>query len=138
MDKSEETSACDIGDIGSRIDGAPPLWYGASQGMLLNVDTEMGKIGIMSTTAANTTRPPTERDVVTCDPDVVSGTPVFRGTRVPVTTLFDYLLHGKSLAEFYDEFPTVTQEHVLGVLRSAREHVDQPIFPSRERAPRGA
>jgi uncharacterized protein (DUF433 family) len=91
----------------------------------------------MSTTAGNTQRALTERDVISCDPDVVSGTPVFRGTRVPAATLFDYLLHGKSFSEFYDEFPTVTEEHVLGVLRSAREHVSQPIFPSRESAPRG-
>ncbi len=79
----------------------------------------------------------TERDVISCDPDVVSGAPVFKGTRVPAVILFDYLLHGKSLDEFYDEFPTVTREHVLGVLQSAREHVGEPIFPSRESAPRG-
>jgi uncharacterized protein (DUF433 family) len=91
----------------------------------------------MSTTAANSQRTLTERDVISCDPDVVSGTPVFRGTRVPAATLFDYLLHGKPLSEFYDEFPTVTEEHVLGVLQSAREHVSQPIFPSRESVPRG-
>jgi uncharacterized protein (DUF433 family) len=92
----------------------------------------------MSGTAANTRRRLTERDVISCDPDVVSGTPVFRGTRVPVTTLFDYLMHGKSLHDFYDEFPTVTEEHVRGVLQSAREHVSQPIFPSRESAPSSA
>jgi uncharacterized protein (DUF433 family) len=91
----------------------------------------------MSGTAANTQRRLTERDVISCDPDVVSGTPVFRGTRVPVTTLFDYLMHGKSLHDFYDEFPTVTEDHVLGVLQSARDHVSQPIFPSRESAPQG-
>ena len=91
----------------------------------------------MSGTAANTRRRLTERDVISCDPDVVSGTPVFRGTRVPAATLFDYLLHGKSHSEFYDEFPTVTEEHALGVLQSAREHVSQPIFPPRESGPRG-
>lgn len=88
----------------------------------------------MSPTTTNQRRTLTERNVISCDPDVVSGTPVFRGTRVPTTTLFDYLMHGKPLSEFYDEFPTVTQEHVQGVLRSAWEHVSQPIFPSRERA----
>lgn len=90
----------------------------------------------MSTTEAKTQRILTERDVISCDPDVVSGTPVFRGTRVPAATLFDYLLHGKSLSEFYDEFPTVIEEHVLGVLQSAREHVSQPIFPPRASTPR--
>ena len=91
----------------------------------------------MTAPVTNTPRPLTERDVISCDADVVSGTPVFRGTRVPVTTLFDYLLHGKSLSEFYDEFPTVTAEHVLVVLHSAREHVSQLIFPSRESESRG-
>lgn len=76
-------------------------------------------------------RPVTEKDVISCDSDVVSGTPVFRGTRVPVTTLFDYLLSGQSLAEFYDDFPTVSKDHVEGVLRSARAHVDERIFPPR-------
>jgi uncharacterized protein (DUF433 family) len=51
--------------------------------------------------------------------------------------LFDYLMQGGSLDEFYDEFPTVTEEHVLGVLQSARDHVSQPIFPSREGVPQG-
>lgn len=88
----------------------------------------------MSTTTTNQRRTLTERDVISCDTDVVSGTPVFRGTRVPVTTLFDYIMHGKSLSEFYDEFPTVTREHIQGVLQSAREHVSQPVYPSRERA----
>ena len=46
-------------------------------------------------------------------------------------------MHGKALHDFYDEFPTVTEEHVLGVLQSAREHVSQPIVPSRESAPSG-
>jgi len=79
----------------------------------------------------------TERDVISCDADVVSGTPVFRGTRVPATVLFDYLLHNKSLDDFYDEFPTVTPDHVLAVLRSARGHVSLPIFPPRDAAARG-
>lgn len=75
----------------------------------------------------------TEKDVISCDSDVVSGTPVFRGTRVPVTTLYDYLLSGQSLAEFYDDFPTVPKEHVEAVLRSARAHVSEHVFPPRER-----
>lgn len=78
-----------------------------------------------------------ERDVVSCDADVVGGTPVFKGTRVPATILFDYLLQGGSLEEFHEEFPTVTPEHMRGVLQSARDHVSRTIFPSREGAPRG-
>ena len=86
----------------------------------------------MSTTATTNRRPLTERDVISCDPEVVGGTPVFKGTRVPATTLFDYLLQVGSLDEFYDEFPTVTTEHVRGALQSARDHVGRSIFPSRD------
>ncbi len=90
------------------------------------------------TALATDTKPVlTERNVISCDADVVSGTPVFRGTRVPATTLFDYLLHNKSLDDFYDEFPTVAPDHVLAVLRSARDHVSLPIFPSRDTTTRG-
>lgn len=85
----------------------------------------------MSATAANEHRHLTELDVISCDPDVVGGTPVFKGTRVPATLLFDYLLQGGSLEEFYDEFPTVTPEHVRGVLQSARDRVSRNTFPPR-------
>ncbi len=88
----------------------------------------------MSATATSGRRPLTEQDVISCDSDVVGGTPVFKGARVPATTLFDYLLLGGSLDEFYDEFPTVTPEHVRGALQSARNHVSQAIFPSRDSA----
>lgn len=50
------------------------------------------------------------------DPEKMSGTPVFFGTRVPVKTLFDYLEGGDSLDEFLNDFQTVTREQVLGVL----------------------
>jgi uncharacterized protein (DUF433 family) len=46
----------------------------------------------------------------------LSGTPVFRGTRVPVKILFDYLEAGDDLEEFLDAFPTVTRAHTIGVL----------------------
>jgi uncharacterized protein (DUF433 family) len=55
------------------------------------------------------------------DPDIVSGTPVFRGTRVPVKTLFDYLEGGDPLAEFLRQFPSVTREQAIAVLDSARD-----------------
>lgn len=91
----------------------------------------------MSRTATARQPSKAEPDVISCDPDVVGGTPVFKGTRVPATTLFDYLLEGGSLAEFYEEFPTVTREHVRGALQLAREHVRQSTFPPRENASRG-
>ena len=51
------------------------------------------------------------------DPQLMSGVPVFAGTRVPVQTLFDYLIDGYSVPEFLDQFPSVTQDHVQQVLR---------------------
>ncbi len=56
---------------------------------------------------------------ITVDPNIVSGTPVFRGTRVPVQTLFDYIADGYTLEEFFDNFPTVKREDALKVLESA-------------------
>ena len=49
--------------------------------------------------------------VVPNDPEILGGTPVFVGTRVPVKTLFDYLEAGDSLGEFLEDFPSVTREH---------------------------
>jgi len=53
---------------------------------------------------------------ITVDRNVMSGTPVFRGTRVPVRTLFDYIADGNNIDEFLDNFPTVTKEQVLKLL----------------------
>jgi uncharacterized protein (DUF433 family) len=52
------------------------------------------------------------------DPAIMSGTPVFAGTRVPVQALFSYLEHG-TVDEFVDEFPTVTRQQALEVLMLA-------------------
>lgn len=57
------------------------------------------------------------------DPQRMSGVPVFTGTRVPVQTLFDYLVDGYSVPEFLDQFPTVTQEQVNQVLRFGEDCV---------------
>lgn len=51
------------------------------------------------------------------------GAVVFAGTRVPVTTLFDYLAAGETLDEFLRQFPTVTRNQAVGVLEAARERV---------------
>jgi len=53
---------------------------------------------------------------ITRDPEVMHGTPVFRGTRVPVQTLFDYLKSGESLDEFLEGFRSVSRELAIGVL----------------------
>ena len=53
------------------------------------------------------------------DPDILGGTTVFIGTRVPVRTLFEYLEDGCSLDEFLDNFPTVERVHALALLEAA-------------------
>jgi len=55
------------------------------------------------------------------DPDILGGTPVFRGTRVPFRNLIDYLERGYSVEEFVDAFPTVTREQVVASLEAAHE-----------------
>jgi len=59
--------------------------------------------------------------VVHSDPDILGGTPVFVGTRVPVKTLYDYLEAGDSLDEFLNDFPSVTRTQAVAALELARE-----------------
>jgi uncharacterized protein (DUF433 family) len=56
------------------------------------------------------------RDLITVDPDILGGTPVFKGTRVPVRTLFEYLESNYSLDQFLECFPSVTREMVRMLL----------------------
>jgi len=58
---------------------------------------------------------------IVSDPDVMSGTPCFRGTRVPFKNLIDYLAGGQSLGEFLRQFPTVTRELAVQALEEAKE-----------------
>ncbi|MBX7105950.1 MAG: DUF433 domain-containing protein [Gemmataceae bacterium] len=58
--------------------------------------------------------------VVHSDPDILGGTPVFVGTRVPVRTLLDYLAAGDSLEEFLDHFPTVSRAHAIAAMGQDR------------------
>jgi uncharacterized protein (DUF433 family) len=58
---------------------------------------------------------------VSIDPEIMSGAPVFAGTRVPIKTLFDYIEGGETLAEFLDDFPSVTKEASLIVLEMAKK-----------------
>ena len=60
-----------------------------------------------------------EQPIVTSSPDVLSGTPVFAGTRVPVQALIDYLEGGETIDEFLTGFPTVTREQVVAFLEEA-------------------
>lgn len=55
-------------------------------------------------------------DVINIDPEILGGTPVFRGTRVPIETLFDHLESGITIDAFLDDFPSVTREQVTQVL----------------------
>ena len=61
------------------------------------------------------------QDVITRDPEVMHGTPVFRGTRVPLQTLFDYIENGESLDDFLEGFPTVSREFAVQVLEECKE-----------------
>lgn len=57
------------------------------------------------------------KQYIEIDAEKLSGTPVFRGTRVPVKNLFDYLEAGDGAEIFLDDFPTVSREQVVGVLQ---------------------
>ena len=59
--------------------------------------------------------------VVHIDPEILGGTPVFVGTRVPAKTLFDYLEAGDPLDNFLTDFPSVTREQAVAALELARE-----------------
>ena len=61
--------------------------------------------------------------IIIVSPDVMSGTPVFAGTRVPVQTLIDYLEGGESIDDFLAGFPTVTREQVIAFLEEAKERM---------------
>ena len=58
---------------------------------------------------------------ITCSKEILSGTAVFKGTRVPVKTLIDYLQGGDRLKDFLNDFPTVTKDHALRVLDLAKD-----------------
>ena len=62
---------------------------------------------------------PTLESIVTVDPEVMSGTPVFAGTRVPVKNLLDYLAAGDPLERFLDHFPSVRREQAVAALELA-------------------
>jgi uncharacterized protein (DUF433 family) len=68
--------------------------------------------------------------VVHRDPEILGGTPVFVGTRVPVKILFDYLEAGDSLEVFLDEFPSVSREQAVTALELAREALNADAHPA--------
>jgi uncharacterized protein (DUF433 family) len=62
---------------------------------------------------------------ITIDPEVVSGAPVFRGTRVPVQSLFDYIADGYTLDQFLEYFPSVNRQDATRVLELASDSLAQ-------------
>jgi uncharacterized protein (DUF433 family) len=66
---------------------------------------------------------PSNTSIIRTSPDVMGGTPVFAGTRVPVQTLLDYLKAGESIDDFLDGFPTVSREQVIALLEEAEKQL---------------
>jgi uncharacterized protein (DUF433 family) len=64
---------------------------------------------------------PAKAQLLASDPDILGGTPVFAGTRVPVETLFDYLSDGDPLDLFLEDFPTVDRAQAIAVLAASIE-----------------
>ncbi|HEC13593.1 MAG TPA: DUF433 domain-containing protein [Acidiferrobacteraceae bacterium] len=60
-------------------------------------------------------------NIITSDPDILSGTPVFIGTRIPLQTLIEYLEAGQSISDFLEGFPTVTKAQVIAFLEETKE-----------------
>ena len=60
------------------------------------------------------------KGIVHCDPEIMGGTPVFVGTRVPLQNLVDYLEGGESIEDFLDAFPTVKREQVIAVIEAGK------------------
>lgn len=64
-----------------------------------------------------------KQPVISCSPDVMGGTPVFAGTRVPVQTLLDYLEAGETIDDFLDGFPSVSRAQVIAFLEEAKDRL---------------
>ena len=61
--------------------------------------------------------------VISSDPEIMGGTPVFSGTRVPVQTLLDYLESGEPIDDFLDGFPSVSRQQVIDFLEQAKDRL---------------
>ncbi len=69
-----------------------------------------------------------KQPVVCRNPDIMGGTPVFCGTRVPVQTLLDHLEAGNSIDEFLAGFPSVTREQIIAFLEEAKDRFLQSVI----------
>ena len=70
------------------------------------------------------------KPLITVDPEILGGTPVFAGTRVPIKTLFDHLEAGDALEIFLDDFPSVGRELAVAVLEQARAALVPDAHPA--------
>lgn len=70
-------------------------------------------------------------EIIDRSPEILGGTPVFRGTRVPVQTLLDYLEGCQRLDDFLDDFPTVSRDQAIALLGLAREALVSDARPDR-------
>lgn len=70
------------------------------------------------------------KQLITVDPEIHSGTPVFAGTRVPIKTLFDHLEAGDALEVFLDDFPSVSRDLAIAVLEEARAALTPDAHPA--------
>jgi uncharacterized protein (DUF433 family) len=68
-----------------------------------------------------------DKQIITSSPDVMGGTPVFSGTRVPLQTFIEYIKGGESIDDFLDGFPTVTREQIIAFLEEAKEHMIKKV-----------
>jgi uncharacterized protein (DUF433 family) len=65
--------------------------------------------------------------VISSDPNILSGEPVFRGTRVPFKSLTDYLEHGKTVSEFLEDFPSVSRAQAIAAIEEARASLSSAL-----------
>jgi uncharacterized protein (DUF433 family) len=67
------------------------------------------------------------QQIVSCSPDVMGGTPVFTGTRVPVQTLLDYIEGGETIDDFLAGFPTVHREQIVAFFEEAKNRLIESV-----------
>lgn len=67
-----------------------------------------------------------EEEVINSDPEILGGTPVFSGTRVPIRSLFDHLEGGDSIDDFLEGFPSVRRDQVIALLEISQARVLEP------------
>ncbi|MEO8150957.1 MAG: DUF433 domain-containing protein [Bacteroidia bacterium] len=67
-------------------------------------------------------------NIINIDAEIMSGTPVFNGTRVPIKNLFDYIETGANIDRFIDDFPSVTKEQAVGIMQLSENILLNPNY----------